>query len=96
MEGELREVVCPAFKKADKCSNNKVKYSGGEIDFIIKMGTSILPIEVKKQALISQIKIENLVEFMKKKKLKLGIILYGGVPYLDEKNSILYWPYWAI
>lgn len=77
-------------------SNDKVKYTGGEVDFIFKSGSFVLPIEVKKQNLISQIPTDNLLLFMKNKKIKLGLIIYGGVPHFDHKNNILYWPYWAI
>jgi predicted AAA+ superfamily ATPase len=77
--------------------NNKVKYSPGEIDFILKKGNQILPIEVKATDNIGQINTSHLVTFLKAhKSASFGIILYGGVPYRDKKNNILYWPYWLV
>lgn len=77
--------------------NDKVKYSPGEIDFILKKGNKILPIEVKATDNIGQINTTHLTTFLKENKsAPFGIVLYGGVPYQDKKNNLLYWPYWLV
>lgn len=77
--------------------NNKVKYAPGEIDFIFKKGKKILPIEVKAADNIGQINTSHITAFLKDNKpAPFGIILYGGVPYVDKKNNLLFWPYWLV
>lgn len=77
--------------------NNKVKYTPGEIDFILKKGKKILPIEVKATSNRDQINTTYITTFLKEHKLApFGIILYGGAPYADKKNHILFWPYWLV
>lgn len=77
--------------------NNKVKYAPGEIDFVFIKGRKILPIEVKSTDSIGQINTAHIISFLETHRAApFGIVLYGGVPYLDKKNRILYWPYWLV
>lgn len=77
--------------------NNKVKYTAGEIDFIFVKGKKILPIEVKATDNLGLINTTHIMTFLKENKnAAFGIILYGGVPYIDKKKRILYWPYWLV
>jgi predicted AAA+ superfamily ATPase len=77
--------------------NDKVKYLPGEIDFILKKGNKVIPIEVKASNNIGQINTKHMLAFLKEhKNASFGIILYGGVPYIDTKNKILYWPFWLV
>ena len=77
--------------------NDKIKFKEGEIDFVFKCGTNICPIEVKATNSINDIKVPSLEKFVHDKKLPYGVVVYGGVPFWDKKNSkILYWPYWLI
>lgn len=77
--------------------NNKVKYAPGEIDFLFKKGKKIIPIEVKAADDIGQINLTHITSFLKENKTaSFGIVLYGGVPYVDKKNFILFWPYWLV
>lgn len=85
------------FKPHSVDKNGKVKYATGEIDFIFKKGKKIIPIEVKATENIGQINTAHVMAFLKEhKSASFGIILYGGVPYKDKKNSLLYWPYWLV
>lgn len=77
--------------------NDKVKFKEGEIDFIFKCGENICPIEVKATDRMNDIQVPELEKFVRDKKLPYGVVVYGGVPFWDKKNSkILYWPYWLI
>lgn len=76
--------------------NNKVKFSPGEIDFVLCLGEKIIPIEVKKSFELNTIKVPLLRQFVNEKKLPFGIVAYGGVPLWDKSSKILYWPYWLI
>ncbi len=76
--------------------NNKVKYSAGEIDFVISIGKRLIPLETKAGTDRSQIDTSLLTGFIPKYKAPFGIIAYGGLPCWDRKNKILYWPYWLI
>lgn len=85
------------FKPHTIDKNNKVKYTPGEIDFIIKKGKKLIPIEVKATDQIGQINTAHISNFLKEHKAaNFGIILYAGVPYIDKKNHLLYWPYWLV
>ncbi|MGK5089632.1 hypothetical protein WDW86_18930 [Bdellovibrionota bacterium FG-2] len=76
--------------------NEKVKFQGGEIDFILRLGKGVLPIEVKATDNRANIKTGTILDFMSRYRVSLGIVLYGGVPYFDKGNQILYWPFWLI
>lgn len=76
--------------------NGKVKYQQGEIDFLFQAGTSLVPIEVKATADIRSIDASLMKSFINERSLKYGIICYGGVPFVDEKAHIVYWPYWLM
>ncbi|MBC7466239.1 MAG: hypothetical protein H7256_09620 [Bdellovibrio sp.] len=46
---------------------------------------------------VGQIDTAHVTTFLKEHKtVPFGIILYGGVPYVDKKNNILFWPYWLV
>lgn len=78
-------------------SAGKTKYYPGEIDFIIQRGKRVIPIESKSTDKISQVEITLLKDFLiKRKDVPYAILLYGGVPFKDTKNKILFWPYWMI
>lgn len=75
-------------------ANDKVKYRQGEIDFLFQAGTSLVPIEVKSTAEIGSIDVSLMKRFMDEHGARYGIICYGGVPSVDERLRIVYWPYW--
>ncbi len=77
-------------------ANGKVKYRKGEIDFIIVIGKRMIPLEAKAGIDRSKIDTSLLNYFIRRYQVPFGIINYGGLPYWDRKNKILYWPYWLI
>jgi predicted AAA+ superfamily ATPase len=76
--------------------NGNVKFKPGEIDFVIKSGSRMVPLEVKSTQNRGDINTELLEKFVDDHKLKFGILLYAGVPFWNNKTKILFWPYWAI
>jgi predicted AAA+ superfamily ATPase len=77
-------------------SADKIKYHPGEIDFIFHKGQRIIPIEAKLTSNYAKIDTSNLKLFCKNRKTPFALVLYGGVPFKDLKNQILYWPYWLV
>ncbi len=85
------------FKPFVEDTDKHIRFLPGEIDFIIKYGDRLIPIEVKLINTISNINLDNMKSFLKDhKKAPYGIILYGGAPYKNQDERILYWPYWLI
>lgn len=85
------------FKFHDIDINDKIKYKSGEIDFVLKQGKKILPIEVKLTNQISNIQNQNMIQFLKEHaNSPFAVIVYGGIPHLDAPNKIIYWPYWLL
>ena len=82
------------FKPYTLDVNHKVKYQPGEIDFLFERGVSIVPIEVKSAADLSSIETGHLQRFLQNHKAPYAVVFYGGVPYVNEKQRLVYWPYW--
>lgn len=77
-------------------SDEKIKFNGREIDFILKVGKKILPIEVKSRFEINGIDSAFLEAFVHKHKCPYGLLLYGGLPYYHREKKILFFPFWAL
>ena len=77
-------------------TNDKVKYRAGEIDFVVSMGKRMIPLEAKAGIDRSQVDTSLLVDFIGRHGVAFGIVAYGGLPYWDKRNRVLYWPYWLI
>ncbi len=84
------------FKEYDIASTGMVRYTSGEIDFIITQGKKIIPIEVKHTKDLSQIKTDTLESFIHKQKCHFGIVIYGGVPFVEKTKRLVFWPYWMV
>ncbi len=84
------------YKPHTKDAQGKIKYLPGEIDFVIKKANEYIPIEVKATNQISQINTQMMFQFLKLKRSRFGIILYGGLPYWDKGKEILFFPYWLV
>ncbi len=56
-----------------------------EVDFVIRKGNKIMPIEVKTIDDVGKINIKNLLYFMNKNKLERGVVIYGGQE-IETKN----------
>jgi predicted AAA+ superfamily ATPase len=82
------------FKPYKIDSNDKVKFQPGEIDFIWRIGNRHIPLEVKSVQNFSAIDTTLLQTFMREYRCPYGVVLYGGVPYLDRARRIIFWPYW--
>lgn len=70
-----------------------------EIDFIIEQDKTIVPIEVKYAKKITPKDHHNLIYFMNKNKLKLGIIITKnktGISNTEDNGKIIYIPSWAL
>lgn len=76
--------------------NKNIRYLQGEIDFLFQSGQRVIPIEVKSTANIHDVDSELVISFLREKKLPFGLIIYGGLPYISQKDRIIYWPYWLI
>ena len=59
--------------------NNKIK---NELDFVTVFDKTIIPIEVKMSATINQKSITQLVGFLEESNLKIGVVIYTGLPQL--------------
>ncbi|MBL7670447.1 MAG: ATP-binding protein [Bdellovibrionaceae bacterium] len=77
-------------------SSSKLKFLQGEIDFIFTLGRKQIPIEVKAGSKSSSFNLNLMKNFMQLTKAPFGIVLYQGAPFFAKKESILFWPYWAI
>ncbi len=84
------------YKPYEVDINNKTKFKPGEIDFLIRVGKRIVPIEVKSTTSLHGIDTPILDAFVADNKLPFGIVLYGGVPYADVAKKRIYWPYWMV
>lgn len=79
-----------------KESTGDLVFLKGEIDFIIRIGSKIIPIEVKMGTNIRNFQLDTIKDFVTANKLEFGIVLYGGSPFIDEESKLIYYPYWMI
>jgi len=77
-------------------SNKNIRYTPGEIDFLIQYGKRMVPIEVKATNNIGDTDTSLMETFIKQHKLNFGIILYQGAPFIEYKSKIIFWPYFMI
>lgn len=71
--------------------------TGAEVDFIVSLGSQIVPFEVTYSSQINTKKIKNLKSFMQNTpKCSIGIFCYTGPLSFDEKDRILFLPAWMI
>lgn len=69
---------------------------GQEVDFIIKNGQNIIPIEVTYSVMTERKKIKNLMTFMHEERCAYGLYFYRGEFKIDKENNIYFIPVWAI
>ncbi|MCI5064103.1 AAA family ATPase [bacterium] len=84
------------FKPYTIDANGKTKFQAGEIDFVLSFGNTHIPIEVKSSPHLNMSEANRVKEFIRERKSPFGVITYGGVPYWDKEERVLYWPYWLI
>lgn len=66
-----------------------------EIDFLLMDKKKIVPIEVKNKEEIKKADIENIRYFIRKYKIKRGIVIYQGEKE-NEEESIRFLPFWKL
>ncbi len=79
-----------------KKSNDSLEFQKGEIDFIVKIGKRLVPIEVKRTATISEINTNLLSQIVDQWKSPFGVVVYGGAPYIDIKRKLFFYPFWQL
>jgi predicted AAA+ superfamily ATPase len=84
------------FKPYSLDTNKNIRYSPGEIDFIFSHGKRMIPIEVKSSNNFGNIDTDLICEFSKKHNCQYSVVLYGGIPHIDNTKNILFWPWWMI
>src|SRR5262249_39620939 len=68
-----------------------------EVDFVVTLGTQIIPFEITYNSKVSQKKLNNLRNFMKKTpKCAFGVICYMGPFVWDEEERLLFLPAWMM
>jgi predicted AAA+ superfamily ATPase len=82
------------FKPYKPDPGKGIKFLPGEIDFIFQEGNRIVPIEVKATDQIHAMDVQFMEEYVHNEKLPMGIVLYGGMPFV--KNRIVFYPWWLI
>jgi len=71
--------------------------AGAEVDFIVSVGSQIIPFEITYASHIDTKKLNNLKGFMADyQEVSIGIFCYMGPLVFDEKNRILFLPAWMI
>jgi hypothetical protein len=72
-------------------SNNK---SSTELDFVVRTGRKIIPVEVKTGKKITEKSLFQIKEFLKAKKIDRGFVVYSGMPVVRkiENSEIIYIP----
>ncbi len=84
------------YKPHSLDTNSNVRYSPGEIDFILQTGKRKLPIEVKSTRSISDIDLTLIKSLIASESLPFGVVLYGGAPFVNKKDQVIFWPYWLV
>ncbi len=85
------------FKPYVLDDHGKIKYRRGEIDFILKSGRRVLPMEVKLDEQIAALDTSALENLLREHpRVPFGVVFYGGTPFRDTKKRLLYWPFWAL
>lgn len=79
-----------------KPSNGALYFKQGEIDFVVKIGARLVPIEVKLTRHLHEVDSSALEDYVRAKRLPFGVVAYGGAPTIDRTKKIVYFPFWMI
>jgi predicted AAA+ superfamily ATPase len=82
------------YKNYIQSESGALRFSKGEVDAVVQIGSKIIPIEIKASSQWNKIDTTQLEELIKKHDLEKGIVLYMGEPHW--KKNILFWPIWMI
>jgi len=77
---------------------NGIWFTGGcPSPFLKRTRENLLtPIEVKMTDSIRSVDLTLMKEFVKKEKQSFGIVIYGGAPFVDREQKVVFYPYWMI
>jgi predicted AAA+ superfamily ATPase len=72
-------------------SHNKL---ASELDFVMRDGRNVIPVEVKAGEHVTSKSLHQMLDFMQQQKVKLGIVIYTGIPQWRriEDQEILFLP----
>ncbi len=84
------------YYKAYVLNGKSVRFQGGEIDFIFRIGKRLIPMEVKASSQIDSSDVPVLVKFIQDHSLPFGIVLYGGLPKIDVKARLVFYPWFLV
>lgn len=75
---------------------NKLKFLQGKIDFLFSSGNTYLPVEVKSGMKRTGMDLKKIKQFIEQQKSPFGIVFYGGMPFYQKNEKLLFWPYWLL
>jgi len=79
---------------------NELRFKPGEIDFVVYFGAlstrKSIGLEVKRTVDVPHHSIKTLLDAIRQKTIKRGVVLYGGMPRIDEERQLIFWPWWLI
>jgi predicted AAA+ superfamily ATPase len=94
IHNDPRKAELMFYKNYDIDSRGNLRYLKEDVDFVFTQGERIIPIECKAGLDIRENELDPIKEFIVRSKAPFGIVLYAGVPQVDLKNKLLFWPYW--
>jgi predicted AAA+ superfamily ATPase len=84
------------YKEYELDSRGNLRYLKSDVDFVFTQGKRVIPIECKAGLEVKAIELEPIKKFISKANSPFGIVLYAGVPQINKKDKILFWPYWLV
>jgi predicted AAA+ superfamily ATPase len=84
------------FKEYDFDTRGNLRYLKSDVDFIFTQGQKIIPIECKSGIDVKSNELKPIKDFIERSKAPFGIVLYAGIPQVNKKEKILFWPYWLV
>jgi predicted AAA+ superfamily ATPase len=79
-----------------KPSNNALHFKQGEIDFVVRIGSRVIPIEVKLATQTVDIDTKTIENYINTYAPPFGLVIYGGAPFIDKTRKLVFLPYWMI
>jgi predicted AAA+ superfamily ATPase len=78
----------------------ELRFKEGEVDFVVFFGAlssgRAMGIEVKRAIDVNAAMLSSLLQATQQGVLKFGVVLYGGMPRLEWRRKIIFWPWWLI
>ena len=71
--------------------------AGAEVDFVVELGSRIIPFEITYTSQVQNHKVKHLRSFMQDEPTaKIGIYVYTGNFKIDKQNNIIFLPVWML